>query len=125
MVSPDARRPRWLFGVGSEPDARFSLANERTFLAWIRTALALLAGGVALEALELPIDAVWSHTAAIILVTLGVVAPAWAWLGWARSERAVRTSTPLPAPTGSLVLAAGVLLAGLAVLIGTLFGSSS
>jgi putative membrane protein len=31
----------------SDPDYRFSLANERTFLAWIRTALALVAGGVA------------------------------------------------------------------------------
>ena len=34
--------------VGEEPDYRFTLANERTFLAWIRTALALIAGGVAL-----------------------------------------------------------------------------
>ncbi|HBH59897.1 MAG TPA: hypothetical protein DDY41_17580, partial [Arthrobacter bacterium] len=35
---------------GTEPDPRFTLANERTFLAWIRTALALLAGGIAIEA---------------------------------------------------------------------------
>ena len=40
--------PKWRT-EGHEPDVRFSLANERTFLAWIRTALALLAGGVALE----------------------------------------------------------------------------
>ncbi|WP_370526212.1 YidH family protein [Cellulomonas sp. JH27-2] len=125
MVSSDSRRPRWLFGVGSEPDARFSLANERTFLAWIRTALALLAGGVALEALDLPIDAPWRRTAAIILVVLGIVAPTWAWYSWARNERAARTSQPLPAPTGSIVLAVGVVLAGLSVLVGTLLGSSS
>ena len=30
-----------------EPDARFTYANERTFLAWNRTALALIATGVA------------------------------------------------------------------------------
>jgi putative membrane protein len=33
--------------VGSPADPRFSLANERTFLAWNRTALALIAGGLA------------------------------------------------------------------------------
>jgi len=44
------RFPRWVYGAGDEPDARFSLANERTFLAWIRTSLALLAGSIAVEA---------------------------------------------------------------------------
>jgi putative membrane protein len=34
---------------GQGPDYRFSLANERTFLAWIRTALSLLAGGLVLD----------------------------------------------------------------------------
>ena len=57
MVRPDApsRFPRWVYGVGTEPDARFSLANERTFLAWVRTSLAFSAAGVALEALSLPL----------------------------------------------------------------------
>lgn len=35
-----------LLKVGEEPDPRFTLANERTFLAWTRTALALLASAV-------------------------------------------------------------------------------
>lgn len=34
---------------GKEPDYRFTLANERTFLAWVRTGLALLAGGLLLD----------------------------------------------------------------------------
>lgn len=42
------REPRWR-REGEEPDYRFSLANERTFLAWIRTALAMLAGGILLD----------------------------------------------------------------------------
>ena len=46
------RFPRQVYGHGEDPDPRFSLANERTFLAWIRTTLALLAAGVALEAVE-------------------------------------------------------------------------
>lgn len=45
-MSADKRWPRSVFGVGDEPDARFTFANERTFLAWIRTSLALLAGAV-------------------------------------------------------------------------------
>jgi putative membrane protein len=41
-------KPKWQ-SQGREPDYRFTLANERTFLAWIRTALALLAGGALLD----------------------------------------------------------------------------
>ena len=40
----------WALGGGTEPDPRFTLANERTFLAWIRTSLAMVAGGIAVEA---------------------------------------------------------------------------
>ena len=43
------RRPQWVYGEGEEPDPRFTLANERTFLAWVRTALAMLA------ALQVPV----------------------------------------------------------------------
>ena len=52
----DRRFPRRLYGVGTEPDPRYSLANERTFLAWIRTSLTLMAAGVALEVLALEIQ---------------------------------------------------------------------
>ena len=53
MTETDERRSRLarrVFPEGTEPDPRFTLANERTFLAWMRTALAFIAGGVALEA---------------------------------------------------------------------------
>lgn len=124
MSDPDTRAdrrfPRAVFTRGSEPDARFSLANERTFLAWIRTALALLAGGVALEALSLPVEPHWRLAASILLIVLGIVAPVQAWLGWARAERALRERLPLPAPGFGGPLAAGVLSAGVLVLIGLL-----
>lgn len=61
-----ARYPRSVFRVGTEPDARFTLTNERTFLAWTRTALALIAGGVAFEALGLDLQAG-------LLVLLGIL----------------------------------------------------
>jgi putative membrane protein len=42
----DQRKPASVYGQDDEPDPRFSLANERTALAWMRTALALVAAGV-------------------------------------------------------------------------------
>lgn len=89
------RFPRWVYRHGSEPDPRFSLANERTFLAWIRTSLALIAGGIAVHALHLQIPEEISDLAAIALVVIGVVAAVSGWLGWMRTERALREGTPL------------------------------
>ena len=112
------RWPRWVYAPGEEPDPRFSLANERTFLAWIRTALALVAAGVALEALALPVQPVWRTAAAVDFVVLGLLATVEAWLGWARSERAIRTRSVLPGPSLAPVLAAGVALGMVGVGVG-------
>ena len=55
MATDDRRRfPRSVFDGGEDPDPRFSLANERTFLAWLRTGLALVVAGLAVEALDVP-----------------------------------------------------------------------
>ncbi|MGO4535233.1 YidH family protein [Leifsonia sp. 2MCAF36] len=116
----DNRFPASVFGVGSEPDARFSLANERTFLAWIRTGLALLAGGVALEALGLGIHPGFRLAASLILLVAGLLTPLQAWFGWKRSERALRLGEPLPAAPLTLVLAVAVSAVGVLVLIGVL-----
>jgi inner membrane protein YidH len=90
------RQPRWVYDSGDEPDPRFSLANERTFLAWVRTALAMLAGGVALHALHVPQTA-WLRTLLVAsLVGLGGVVCAFAYVRWARVERAMRMRQPLP-----------------------------
>lgn len=93
----DLRRwPKSVYSSGSEPDYRFSFANERTFLAWVRTALALLAGGVALDAVSLSISDHMRHFLAIALIVLGVTCACLAWIRWARAERAMRLSDPLP-----------------------------
>lgn len=93
------RRPHWVYEGGEEPDPRYSLANERTFLAWVRTSLAMLAGGVALHALGLP-ETDWLRTLlAIALVLLGGLTTALALVRWARIERAMRTHQPLPSFT--------------------------
>ena len=112
------RFPRRVYAAGGEPDPRFSLANERTFLAWMRTSLALLAAGVALEALDLPIAEELRLASALVFVVLGLLAPVQAWTGWVATERALRQSRPLPSPRLGLLTAVGTTGAGMLVLIG-------
>ncbi len=119
-----ARRPRSVYAVGEEPDARFSLANERTFLAGIRTGLALLAAGIALEALDLPVQPALRFAAALLLTLLGALAPLAAWRGWTRDERAIRLGAPLPAPALVGPLTLGVSVAGSLLLVGYLVGAA-
>lgn len=112
-----ARRfPHAVYGQGEEPDARFSLANERTFLAWIRTALALLLAGVALEALDAPIEPSLRLTSALIFVGLGLLAIIHAWMSWARTERSLRLQQPLPGRAVGAIIVSGAAVA--IVLIG-------
>ena len=120
MAAGDRRFPRSVYRTGSEPDIRFSLANERTFLAWIRTSLASLAAGIALEALELPIEPRLRLVAALLLIVLGTATPIQAGLGWMQGERAIRTGRPLPAPALAGPIGAGTVLAGVLLLIAVL-----
>ncbi|MCB7136488.1 YidH family protein [Cellulosimicrobium marinum] len=113
----DDRRPRSVYGVGTEPDARFSLANERTALAWVRTGVGLVAGGVALTSFStfanLPglVDLV-----AAVACLVGAACAVYALVSWRRNERALRLREPLPAPSGLPVLVTCAVL--LAALIG-------
>jgi putative membrane protein len=116
----DKRFPESVFGVGSEPDPRFTLANERTFLAWIRTGLALTAGGVALEALALDIQPGWRLAASVLLLAAGTTTPVLAWFGWRRAERAMRLGQPLPATPIALVLSLVGAATAVLVLVGVL-----
>lgn len=114
-----ARFPRSVYEQGHEPDPRFTLANERTFLAWIRTALALVAAGVAIEVLEVG-HPVWRLIAALVLIMLGVIAVVRAWLGWAGTERALRRDEALPGLRIGIVIAGGVMIAVVLVAVGLL-----
>lgn len=83
--------------VGSTPDYRFSLANERTFLAWVRTGLALVAGGLAaaqfLPELRVPY---LREALAIVLLVLGGAVALRGLNHWIRCERAMRLGQDLP-----------------------------
>ncbi|SCL32465.1 putative membrane protein [Micromonospora pallida] len=119
-ADPPRRWPGRVFDRGVDPDPRFSLANERTFLAWIRTSLALFAAGVALEALTLPIAPGLRRAAAVVLILLGAVAPVQAFLGWLRTEAALRLGRSLPPSMLAVPLGLGLVVAGGLILIGLL-----
>lgn len=94
-----SKRALKLLGGGCEPDPRFTLANERTFLAWIRTALALLAGGIAVEAFTADVFVADIRKAlAVTLLLLGMLISASACVRWLNVERAMRQRSPLPLP---------------------------
>lgn len=101
--------------VGSDPDYRFTLANERTFLSWIRTALALSAGGLA--AVTILDDFPGEEFLGIALLALGFLTAATAYRRWALNERAMRLDEPLPPSRLPLYMAIGVALVAVAAVV--------
>jgi inner membrane protein YidH len=83
---------------GTEPDVRFTLANERTFLAWNRTALALVVAGLGIVQLLPPFPGVpWGrHVLGVPLIVLGAIVSATAYQEWRRTQAALRRSEPVP-----------------------------
>lgn len=108
-----------VLGGGEEPDPRFTLANERTFLAWIRTALAFLAGGIAIEAFTADIFDEGVRTfLAVVLLLLSMLVCAGATFRWIGVERSMRRRAPLPLPLIAPALAVGgAVAAGVLVVV--------
>lgn len=106
---------------GGEPDYRFSLANERTFLAWIRTSLALFASGVGVIGVANRFSTHEGRAAiGAALLVLGALSASTAYRRWQASEAAIRAGRPLPPTRMLLVVGAGmsvVALLGLALAI--------
>lgn len=97
-------------GDGSEPDARFTFANERTFLAWNRTALALVVAGLAIAQLLPPFPGVpfGRHLLAVPLIALGAIVAAAGYLEWRHNQRALRHGQPLPRSPLPRILATSI-----------------
>ena len=105
---------------GQEPDDRFSLANERTFLAWIRSALALLAGAVLLVQFATRLAPPWLLGAiAIALAAFAGGLSLAAYRQWRANEIAMRHARPLPPSIAIplLALLAGLVSAAIAVAV--------
>ncbi|HID8901605.1 TPA: YidH family protein [Enterobacter hormaechei] len=110
---PPRPRGKWWL-AGKTPDYRFTLANERTFLAWIRTALALMAGAVGIEQFSPQLSSVGLRmllSALLLSVAsaLGIIA----WLRWRHNEYAMRLGSDLPYTRVLLLLGGFILLSGL------------
>jgi putative membrane protein len=107
-------------GNGSEPDARFTFANERTFLAWSRTALALVIGGLAIVQLLPPFPGVpWGrHVIGTPLIVLGGAVSVISYLEWQTNQRALRRGEPLSRTRLPQILA--VAIAGIALMAAAL-----
>lgn len=72
------------------------MANERTFLAWIRSSLALVAVGVAIQEFGIGNNSTLRIIAASALVLLGAMLSILSLRRWMKTERAMRLATPLP-----------------------------
>ncbi len=114
--------PRRVQEEGETPDYRFSLANERTFLAWVRTALALVGAGFAVDQF-LP-DLRWGVRVGLALALLGAGAlcALRAVNHWVRCERAMRRGEDLPVTRFPTVLSLLVGVVAVAMVVVVVFG---
>ena len=102
---------------GREPDYRFTLANERTLLAWVRTALALDVAGLGVIRFAPPLG--WAGGRELVGAVLVLFGAATAWSGYRRflaTDRAIRAGDPLPAHAAPRVLAAALAAVSVVVL---------
>ena len=108
-------------GPGTHPDYRFTLANERTLLAWLRTGLALVAGGVAVATYAPDLGVSWGSAAiALALVLIGLGTALAGYHRWRSNEAAIRAGRPLP--EGWVVPALTAAVAAVVVVVGVLVG---
>jgi putative membrane protein len=103
--------------VGEEPDPRFTLANERTFLAWTRTALAALATGLAVAELLRSEPRSARLVVSVPLIVIAGVIGVSSYPRWRMLERALRLDEPLPCPPAAAPLGIAIALIALAAVI--------
>ena len=104
---------------GSHVDYRFLLANERTFLAWVRTSLGFIAGGVALDQFVYVAgsDALVSTIAVLAILSGGMIAVVGT-VRWTRADDAMRSGRPLTATR--TIVAFGIVVVVLAGIVALL-----
>ncbi len=112
-----SRYPSGVFDVGREPDPLYTLANERTYLSWLRLAVTLLAGAVAIDRLFLENPWFGSQILALALVVIAFATCGIGVRRWWATETALRLRRPLPGFSAPLLGAAAILLGGVGVVL--------
>jgi putative membrane protein len=132
VIIGNVRSPfRWLVGtppeeVGEEPDPRFSYANERTFLAWNRTALALISVGLAVTNLLPPFSLPFGRRLiGLPLIALGAYIALASLREWSGNQRAMRLGEALPVARLPLLVSVVVGIVAVVALVVAAIGSSS
>jgi putative membrane protein len=122
-MRPPVRPRAWarrLLAEGTAPDPRFTLANERTFLAWIRTSLAVVAAGIGIALTGGLIAKPLRIGAAAVFSTAGALLAVAAFHRWLRTERALRRAEAPPPPALAPLISYGLAVATLALLVALL-----
>ncbi|MGI8678311.1 MAG: YidH family protein [Jatrophihabitans sp.] len=104
--------------MSEEPDYRFSLANERTFLSWVRTALAMLAAGVGVVRFAPGGELAWLRTTlAVLIAVLGLSVAAGAYTQWRAVDRSIRKGAGIPHSPLLPVIGGVLTLIGIGVVV--------
>lgn len=104
-----SRPPRWWPTGGDEPDPRWTLANERTLLAYERTALGLVVAGLAVAGSRAVTEAPrWFAAIGLPLIALGAAVALEGRRRFLRAQRAMRSGEPLEAPAVAAFLPWGI-----------------
>ncbi len=107
---------------GTDPDVRFSYANERTFLAWNRTALAMITAGLAITQLLPPFDVPGGRRMiGLPLIAIGTLVSIASFFQWQRNERAMRLGQSLPRSILPVLVATAVAISSVIGLILEIF----
>jgi len=103
----------------TEPDIRFSLANERTFLAWVRTAIGLVAAGVAI--FHLFDESVATTVLSLVLLAAGALAGFAGYSHFRSADQAIRHGEALPTNTAVIAVMTGAVLLAVVAGVASLF----
>ena len=107
------RFDNWVRSQGTDPDPRFTLANERTFLTWITTSLGMLGVGLAIGTVIRPAS-VFTDVLALLWIAMAAILALRAMIRWFRLERAMRLGQGLPLSSSIPIVAIALAMLGIA-----------